>query len=186
MGLAFECARSALRDTSRGCANPAFRISCQLGSGHCLPMRAAPLIMLSVDGLLAGGILSGCSPTAMGPITVFADPESTSSTTASSSLVSGRIGQAASWNCPKPRFVPGVGIRRLDAVALHRVRQRESQELARHSGQLARGWRVSEAPFSGFWTTFNPCRASVSGVQFSISVLMMPETRFESAETGSN
>jgi hypothetical protein len=77
-------------------------------------------------------------------------------------------------------------IRRLDAVALHRVRQRESQELARHSGQLARSWRVSEAPFSGFWTTFNPCRASVSGVQFSISVLMMPETRFESAETGSN
>jgi hypothetical protein len=36
-------------------------------------MRAAPLVAFSVDGLLAGGILWGCSP-AMGPVTVFADP----------------------------------------------------------------------------------------------------------------
>jgi hypothetical protein len=37
-------------------------------------MRAAPLVALSVDGLLVGGILSACSPAAMGPVTVFADP----------------------------------------------------------------------------------------------------------------
>jgi hypothetical protein len=37
------------------------------------PMRAAPLA-LSLDGLLAGGILLACSPAAMGPVTVFADP----------------------------------------------------------------------------------------------------------------
>ena len=36
-------------------------------------MRAAPLA-LSLDGLLAGGILLACSPAAMGPVTVFADP----------------------------------------------------------------------------------------------------------------
>jgi hypothetical protein len=37
-------------------------------------MRAAPLVAISVDGLLVGGILSACSPAAMGPVTVFADP----------------------------------------------------------------------------------------------------------------
>jgi len=36
-------------------------------------MGAAPLVALSV-GLLVGGILSACSPAAMGPVTVFADP----------------------------------------------------------------------------------------------------------------
>jgi hypothetical protein len=37
-------------------------------------MRAAPLVALSVDGFLVGGMLSACSPVAMGPVTVFADP----------------------------------------------------------------------------------------------------------------
>jgi hypothetical protein len=36
-------------------------------------MRAAPLA-LSLDGLLAGGMLLACSPAAMGPVTLFADP----------------------------------------------------------------------------------------------------------------
>jgi hypothetical protein len=36
-------------------------------------MRAAPLA-LSLDGLVAGGFLLACSPAAMGPVTVFADP----------------------------------------------------------------------------------------------------------------
>jgi hypothetical protein len=38
-------------------------------------MRTAPLVALFVvDGLLVGEILSACSPTAMGPVTVFVDP----------------------------------------------------------------------------------------------------------------
>jgi hypothetical protein len=37
-------------------------------------MRAAPLVALPVTRLMAGGILSACSPVAMGPVTVFADP----------------------------------------------------------------------------------------------------------------
>jgi hypothetical protein len=37
------------------------------------PMRAA-LVARSVRGLVAGGFLSACSPAAMGPITMFADP----------------------------------------------------------------------------------------------------------------
>jgi hypothetical protein len=37
-------------------------------------MRTAPLFALFVDGLLVGEILSACSPAAMGPVTVFADP----------------------------------------------------------------------------------------------------------------
>jgi hypothetical protein len=37
-------------------------------------MRAAPLVALSVGGFLVGGMLSACSPVAMGPVTVFADP----------------------------------------------------------------------------------------------------------------
>ena len=36
-------------------------------------MRAAPLA-LSLDGLLAGGVLLACSPAVMEPVTVFADP----------------------------------------------------------------------------------------------------------------
>jgi hypothetical protein len=43
-------------------------------SAEWLPMRAAPLVAFSVNGLLAGGISSACSPAAMGPVTVFADP----------------------------------------------------------------------------------------------------------------
>ena len=62
-------------------------------------MRTTPLVALFVvDGLLVGEILSACSPAAMGPVTVFVDSENTSSTIASSSLVSGRIGRTASWN----------------------------------------------------------------------------------------
>ena len=38
------------------------------------PMRIAPCVALSIDGLLAGGFLSACAPAAMGPVTVFADP----------------------------------------------------------------------------------------------------------------
>jgi hypothetical protein len=38
------------------------------------PVRIAPRVALSIDGLLAGGFLSACSPAAMGPVTVFADP----------------------------------------------------------------------------------------------------------------
>ena len=37
------------------------------------PMRIVPCVALSIDGLLAGGLLLACSP-AMGPVTVFADP----------------------------------------------------------------------------------------------------------------
>ena len=38
-------------------------------------MRTAPLVALFVvDGLLVGEVLSACSPTAMGPVTVFVDP----------------------------------------------------------------------------------------------------------------
>jgi hypothetical protein len=37
-------------------------------------MRIAPCVALSLDGLLAGGLLLACSPAAMGPVTVFADP----------------------------------------------------------------------------------------------------------------
>jgi hypothetical protein len=36
-------------------------------------MRTAPLVAL-FDGLLVGGVLSACSPAAVGPVTVFADP----------------------------------------------------------------------------------------------------------------
>ena len=36
-------------------------------------MRAA-LVARSLEALVAGGFLSACSPTAMGPITMFADP----------------------------------------------------------------------------------------------------------------
>ena len=37
-------------------------------------MRTAPLVALFVDGLLVGEILPACSPSAMGPVTVFVDP----------------------------------------------------------------------------------------------------------------
>jgi hypothetical protein len=36
-------------------------------------MRAAPLIVLT-GGVLADGVLSGCAPAAMGPLTAFVDP----------------------------------------------------------------------------------------------------------------
>ena len=38
------------------------------------PMRIAAWVAVSIDGLLAGGFLLACSPAAMGPVTVFADP----------------------------------------------------------------------------------------------------------------
>jgi hypothetical protein len=38
-------------------------------------MRTAPLVALFVvNALLVGGLLSACSPSAVGPVTVFADP----------------------------------------------------------------------------------------------------------------
>jgi hypothetical protein len=37
-------------------------------------MRIAPCVAFSINGLLAGGLLLACSPAAMGPVTVFADP----------------------------------------------------------------------------------------------------------------
>ena len=60
-------------------------------------MRAAPFA-LSLDGLLAGGMLLACSPAVMEPVAVFADPGKYQFYSCDSLLVSGRIGRAASWN----------------------------------------------------------------------------------------
>ena len=37
-------------------------------------MHIAPRVALSIDGFLVGGFMLACSPAAMGPVTVFADP----------------------------------------------------------------------------------------------------------------
>jgi hypothetical protein len=43
-------------------------------SAEGVAMRTAPLFALFLDGLLIGEISSACSPSAMGPVTVFVDP----------------------------------------------------------------------------------------------------------------
>ena len=61
------------------------------------PMRIAPRVALSIDGLLAGGFLSACSPAAMGPVTVFANPGKYEYYSCGSSLVSAAPVRLENW-----------------------------------------------------------------------------------------